>query len=191
MKSVSTAAFGRFRAVVSRDTTGAAQIAYTLSYTGLSSAVQQAHIHFAQQHVNGGIVLFLCQGAVLAPGSVPTPPTCPQEGTVTGNLKAENVLATATTQQIGAGEFAEVLAAIRAGAAYVNVHSATSPGGEFRGQITVLEGGRSHPWWAGASMSEQLLPSYAAGAATEGILRETLQTRLAIRSPRAFGEGWP
>jgi hypothetical protein len=126
--------------VLSRDATGAPQIDYTLSYTGLSSAVQQSHIHFAQQHVNGAVVLFLCQGAVLAPGTVPTPPTCPQEGTVTGTLKAANVLAAPATQQIGAGEFGEVLAAIRAGAAYVNVHSAISGGGEIRGQITVDAG---------------------------------------------------
>ena len=33
------------------------------------------------------------------------------------------------------GELAEVIAAIRAGSAYANVHTSLSPGGEIRGQI--------------------------------------------------------
>jgi CHRD domain len=38
-------------------------------------------------------------------------------------------------QQIAAGEFAEVVALIRKGLAYANVHTAASGGGEIRGQI--------------------------------------------------------
>jgi hypothetical protein len=38
-------------------------------------------------------------------------------------------------QGIPAGAFADVLRAIRAGKAYANVHTSTSPGGEIRGQI--------------------------------------------------------
>ena len=63
-------------------------------------------------------------------------PECPQEGVVAGLITAENVLAIATTQQIAAGELAEVIAALRGGAAYANVHSAVSGGGEIRGQIS-------------------------------------------------------
>ncbi|HYV06332.1 MAG TPA: CHRD domain-containing protein [Blastocatellia bacterium] len=37
---------------------------------------------------------------------------------------------------MAAGEFAEVLAAMRAGTVYVNVHSTVFPGGEIRGQLT-------------------------------------------------------
>jgi hypothetical protein len=39
-------------------------------------------------------------------------------------------------QGISAGEFAEVIRAIKAGNAYANIHSATFTGGEVRGQIT-------------------------------------------------------
>ena len=39
-----------------------------------------------------------------------------------------------TNQQLVAGELAEVIAAIRAGAAYANVHTTLSTGGEIRGQ---------------------------------------------------------
>jgi hypothetical protein len=38
-------------------------------------------------------------------------------------------------QGIAAGEFAEIVRAIRAGRAYANVHSTKFPGGEIRGQI--------------------------------------------------------
>jgi hypothetical protein len=36
---------------------------------------------------------------------------------------------------IAAGEFAELVRALRAGAAYANVHTTTFPAGEIRGQI--------------------------------------------------------
>jgi hypothetical protein len=39
------------------------------------------------------------------------------------------------TQQLNAGDLAAVITAIRAGAAYANVHTTLSPGGEIRGQI--------------------------------------------------------
>jgi hypothetical protein len=38
-------------------------------------------------------------------------------------------------QQLTTGDLAEIIAAIRAGAAYANVHTNLSPGGEIRGQI--------------------------------------------------------
>ncbi len=38
-------------------------------------------------------------------------------------------------QLIGAGEFDELVAAIRAGVAYVNVHTSVVGSGEIRGQI--------------------------------------------------------
>lgn len=61
-------------------------------------------------------------------------PTCPQSGTVTGLLTQANVVGPAG-QGIAPAQFAEIVAAIRAGAAYVNVHSSTFPGGEIRGQF--------------------------------------------------------
>ena len=43
---------------------------------------------------------------------------------------------TAATQQLLASDLAKVIAAIRAGVAYANVHTLPlSPGGEIRGQI--------------------------------------------------------
>ena len=61
-------------------------------------------------------------------------PNCPQEGTVTGTTTPAQVVE-AVGQGILAGEFEEVVDAIRAGRTYANVHSATFPPGEIRGHM--------------------------------------------------------
>jgi hypothetical protein len=53
---------------------------------------------------------------------------------VTGTLDASGVVGPAG-QGIAAGEFAELLHAIRSGVTYANVHTNTWPAGEIRGQI--------------------------------------------------------
>ena len=106
---------------------------YELSYSNLQGQVRQAHIHFAQTAVNGPIVIWLC-GTSFNPGPEGTQ-TCPQSGTVRGVITSANVLASPATQLLAAGELSEMIAAMRAGAAYANVHSDLSPGGEIRGQI--------------------------------------------------------
>ena len=47
-------------------------------------------------------------------------------------------------QGIAAGEFAELVRALRAGAAYANVHTTAHPGGEIRGQVADDDRGRDH-----------------------------------------------
>lgn len=130
--AVSTTGTGEFRGNVNDDGT---DIEYELTYT-LEGAVQQSHIHIGQNGVNGGIVLFLCTNLGNAPATVPVPPACPASpGQVSGTLTAANVVAVAS-QGISAGEFSEILRAIRRGVAYVNVHSNPNhPGGEIRGQL--------------------------------------------------------
>jgi CHRD domain len=133
--AVSTLASGDFRAMINRDDQS---IDYELTFSGLQGTVLQSHIHVAQLSVNGSIVIWLCQtAAVPAPAAVAAlTPFCPQAGTVTGHITAANVIAGSTaSQQLAAGELDEVLAAMRAGAAYANVHTTLSPGGEIRGQI--------------------------------------------------------
>jgi hypothetical protein len=134
--SVSTPASGEFRAQISRDD---GLIEYELSFSGLVGTVQQSHIHFGQRSVNGSVVVWLCQTTTTpAPATVAgLTPSCPQSGTVTGQITAANVISGSTaSQQIAAGELAEVIAAIRAGVAYVNVHATPlNPGGEIRGQL--------------------------------------------------------
>ncbi|MDH3443357.1 MAG: CHRD domain-containing protein [Deltaproteobacteria bacterium] len=128
--SVSTVAQGEFRARINRDEQS---IDYELTYEGLQGNVRQAHIHFAQRHVNGSIVVWLC-GTASFPGPAGTQ-LCPQSGTIMGTITAADVIATSTSQQINAGDLEKVIAAIRGRAAYVNVHTDPSPGGEIRGQL--------------------------------------------------------
>jgi hypothetical protein len=126
--SVSSPATGRFKAW---HDAASKTVRYELTYSGLEGTVTQAHIHFAQRSVNGGIMVWLCQTATNQnPGS----PTCPQEGTVSGELNSTNVIGPAG-QGIAAGEFDAFIGAIRAGSAYVNVHSSKFPAGEIRGQL--------------------------------------------------------
>ena len=136
--ALSTPGSGDFRAFVSRS---GDQIRYRLTYAHLESAVTQAHIHFENATNNGGIVTFLCTN----PGNAPAgsdPPACPPDGgTVTGTLGPEDVGAGAEAQGIAAGEFDELVDAIKAGATYVNVHTTGRPSGEIRAQ---LELGRRH-----------------------------------------------
>jgi hypothetical protein len=120
-------------------------IDYQLSYDDLVGTVQQSHIHFAQKGVNGSIVIWLCQTATTsAPDSVKAiTPMCPSPGgTVEGHITSANVIAAVTTSQmIVAGELGEVIAAIRAGVAYANVHATPlNPGGEIRGQLKTSHG---------------------------------------------------
>ena len=105
---------------------------YELSYSGISgTGATQAHIHIAQKGVNGGIMVFFCSNLGNGP---PGTQACPANGSVTGTITAANVIGPAG-QGISAGEFAEVLKAIRAGVVYANVHSVLFPGGEIRGQL--------------------------------------------------------
>jgi hypothetical protein len=47
-------------------------ITFTLTYAGMATAVQQAHIHFGKVHVAGGIIAFLCSNlANPPPGTQP------------------------------------------------------------------------------------------------------------------------
>jgi hypothetical protein len=126
---VSTRATGAFKATLDDD---ARTIAYELTYRDLESDVSQAHIHFGKRAVNGGISVFLCSNLGNGPAGTPL---CPlRSGSVSRTVGVAEVIGPAG-QGIAAGEFDELAAAMRAGATYANVHSATFPGGEIRAQI--------------------------------------------------------
>jgi hypothetical protein len=81
------------------------------------------------------VSVFLCQTEA-SPDPTGLAPRCPQSGRVTGILQSANMIAGPIVNQgIAPGEFAELVAAIRAGVTYVNVHSSTFPGGEVRGHL--------------------------------------------------------
>jgi len=95
--------------------------------------VTQAHIHLGARAIAGGVSAFLCSN--LGNGPAGTPACPPTGGTVTGVITQAQIVGPAP-QGIQAGEFAELVQAIRAGAAYANVHTTTFPAGEIRGQIS-------------------------------------------------------
>ena len=134
--SVSTVAGGKFKANINEDNT---EVEYELSYSNLEGAVQQAHIHFGQTGVNGGITVFLCTNLGNGPAGTQPCPAAP--ATITGTITAADIspdiLATvnARAQGMGTGEFDEFLEALSAGKLYVNVHSETFLGGEIRSQL--------------------------------------------------------
>jgi hypothetical protein len=125
--AVSTPASGDFKA---RLKGGVVQ--WRLSYRDLEGAVQQAHVHFGQFAVNGGVSVFLCSNLPGAPAGVQRCPAPP--ATITGTIGANEVVGP-VDQGIAPGELDELLAAMRAGVTYANVHSDKFPNGEMRGQI--------------------------------------------------------
>jgi len=125
---ISTTGTGTFDARLDGDT-----ITYTLTYRDLEGVlvaggvVTQAHIHFGQRSVGGGVIAFLCGG-----GGKPACP--PSPATVTGTITAADIIGPAG-QGIEAASFAEAVRALQAGVVYANVHTTRWPAGEIRGQV--------------------------------------------------------
>ena len=115
----------------------AGTIAFKLTYSGLSSAVTQSHIHFGKEHVAGGVMVFFCTNQTPPTGQTPQP--CPLPGgTVTGTITAGNVIGP-TAQGVTAGNFDAVVAALFSNTVYGNVHTVNFPAGEVRGQVRRVE----------------------------------------------------
>lgn len=111
-------------------------ITYQLTYSGLEGDALQAHIHVAQTGVNGGVSAFLCSNLPSPPAGTPTCPVT--AGTVTGIIQASSVVGP-SAQGIAPGEFAKLVAALRAGVTYANIHTSKFGPGELRGQIKVSD----------------------------------------------------
>ena len=107
-------------------------ITFNLTYSGLSSPVTQAHIHFGKVHVAGGVLVFFCSNLPSAPAG--TQPCPANGGTVTGTITAANVLAIGG-QNVTAGDFVALEDAILSETAYGNIHTTNFPAGEIRGEI--------------------------------------------------------
>ncbi|HVH08780.1 MAG TPA: CHRD domain-containing protein, partial [Gemmatimonadales bacterium] len=101
-----------------------------------------AHIHLAPAGVNGKIVVWLF------PSTAPTPGPA-SIGPVDGLLAEGTFTAADFVGPLKGGTLAQLLDAIRADTAYVNVHTSNPtlpagpgnfPGGEIRGQLGVHHG---------------------------------------------------
>jgi hypothetical protein len=111
---------------------GKTAMSYRLSYRDLEASVTQAHIHFGAEGQSGGISVFLCTNLDNGP---PGTQECPaQPATITGTIVPSDVIGPAA-QGIDPGEFGELVDAIRAGAAYANVHTVKYAAGEIRAQL--------------------------------------------------------
>ncbi|HEU5065623.1 MAG TPA: CHRD domain-containing protein [Gaiellaceae bacterium] len=124
--SESTPGRGSFKARLQ----GGNTIHYTLHYEGFEAGEGNtlfAHIHFGQRGVAGGVSAFLCGGGN-------KPPCTPTQGTIEGDIVASDVVGP-SGQGIAAGEFDELVTAMRKGYTYANVHTTLNPAGLLRGQI--------------------------------------------------------
>jgi hypothetical protein len=127
--AVSSVARGKFSAEIDEDS-----VEWEMTFEGLQAPITQSHIHFAQENVNGGIMVWLCGTTPGFPGPAGTQ-ACPQSGTISGTITSAEVVGPGGAQQLGAGEFAEFVAALKKELAYANIHTSVSGGGEIRGQI--------------------------------------------------------
>jgi len=110
----------------------AGTLTYKLTYSDLGSAVTQAHIHFGKPHVAGAIMVFFCSNLSSAPAGTQA---CPASaGTVTGTITATDVRPI-PTQNVSAGDFEALVAALESHTAYGNIHTVNFPAGEIRADI--------------------------------------------------------
>jgi hypothetical protein len=90
-------------------------ISYTIAVASMTSTITASHIHLGNANVSGSVII---------------PLTTPVNGqTVNGTITA------ASTFQLGLS-LPSLIALMRTGDVYVNVHTSNNTGGEIRGQIT-------------------------------------------------------
>jgi CHRD domain-containing protein len=128
--ALSTPGGGFFTATINEDGT---EMSWELRYFNMEGNVTQAHLHFAQKGVNGGIMVFLCSNLGNGPLGTQVCPT--DNGTVSGTIRAIDIIGSAAAQGIAPGELFSVLRGMRGGVVYANVHTNIFPGGEIRGQV--------------------------------------------------------
>ena len=100
------------------------RISYSIEVDDINSIIQ-SHIHIGAPGVNGPVRLFL----------YPAPPATLPAPLISTTEKAILVDATVDAGAVTGVSFADLLAAMRSGNAYVNVHTTQFPGGEIRGVI--------------------------------------------------------
>ena len=113
-------AIGRVVFLVNRDASGAE---YSVEVDGLSAGIQGGHFHRGASGVNGPVILsFFFNSSGAATNSV-TPGTT--------DLEINKAIGRTVTKE----QLDVILADLRAGNLYANVHTPTRPGGEVRGQM--------------------------------------------------------
>lgn len=122
---VVTTGHGFFTATLSPDET---MLTFSVTILDMDvSQIFQAHIHVGNIGVNGPVTLFLFNVATQGTWTNP----------VTGTLTQANLIPRPAQ---GINNFADLVAALKAGRTYANAHTPAHPGGEVRGQIGVSVG---------------------------------------------------
>lgn len=101
----------------------------TLSYQLIVANIEnvtQSHIHLAPRGDNGGVVVWLYPDA---------PPAQLIPGRTQGVLAEGDITSANLVGALAGEELSALIDAIRAGNAYVNVHTSQIPAGEIRGQL--------------------------------------------------------
>jgi hypothetical protein len=117
----SSSAVGRVVFLVSRD---ASYAEYSVEASGLTGGIRGGHFHRAATGVNGPIVLSFFFNSDGTENRAPTPGTT--------DLEINKAIARTLTK----AQLDVILADLRAGTLYANVHTPLNPGGEIRGQMT-------------------------------------------------------
>lgn len=89
-------------------------LSYTISVSGMTSTITAAHIHLGGANVAGSVIV---------------PLTTPVNG-----QQVAGTITNATALSLGLS-FKSLIALMRTGDVYVNVHTTTNPAGEIRGQL--------------------------------------------------------
>jgi hypothetical protein len=100
------------------------QLGVSLTFSGLAAPASAAHIHFGLLGTKGPVVF----------------PFSPFPETTIGTFSTTLTTASAFNPDAadGINTFADMINAIQAGHAYVNIHNAIYPGGEIRGFTTAV-----------------------------------------------------
>lgn len=104
------------------------ELHFTLVVTDIEN-VRMAHIHMASAGINGPVSVWLYPEG---------PPPIEKEGITNGLLAKGVITENSLVGPLEGKSLEELISALENGNAYVNVHTTANPGGEIRGQISLI-----------------------------------------------------
>jgi hypothetical protein len=133
------------------------QIAFSVTFTGLTSATTLAHIHIGPPGVSGPVIVNFALAAFTSP--------------LTGTATAADFV---PQPALGINTFADAVNAVLAGNTYINVHTVNNPTGEIRGALGPAR------LTATLTGDQEVPPVVTAGTGTANIIFNNLQTAISF-----------